>query len=90
MRTLYDPVKLVTNVAGNLVGGLVGGNVARPNIPSASDAAAAENKAAEEAARKAEAEASDRQGRAKSLIASGAANGTSALDTRRRSLLGSA
>lgn len=76
-RALHNPM--------SIIGGLVpAAKVAKPSIPSAEDAAAAEDKSAEEARRKAVAEQQSKSGRAKSLLTP--TSDFSTLGTRKRTL----
>lgn len=78
-RTFYDP--------GKLIGSFIpSAKVATPNIPSAADAAADEEKATEEARRKVAAEQAAKSGRAKTLLTPASAGST--LGSTRRTLLG--
>lgn len=75
-----------------LLGGLFGGGQRRERVfvPSPAADRGAEQRAAEEAARRVRAEAAQREGQRKTLLTPLGGQGTSSISTTRRTLLGAA
>jgi hypothetical protein len=70
------------------VGSIFGGSPAPPPVPTVQDMTASDQAAREEASRKARAAAAARTGKQNTLLTGLGGDGTSSLDTTRRTLLG--